>query len=1338
MSVPVYENFDNALGEFPNYDTYDSGQRTQLALQKHVNIRSFVQNSLTEPFTMLLLDEYQMTALDLLTMAQLETLTVVQGENWTNGAVGPQSDRNNFSGISLACGTGETDTQSVMTQTVNISAFATPDYLSLSLPAYPNSSITRSSSFIDLSVDGLTTEVSLAFSSATFTATGSDYEARFPISLVTGIDVTRINAVRFRIVATGSCTFRCLSIRAISATWDYAPIDKNTFYKRLGATVPPSGSLSQTYSFPTALSPVTPTDWPILLFSDGNLGPTVVNVDLGFTIQTGSNLATNTFTVYLRELPMLWTTITTMDTYSMSFLEGLTGLPDWTPEPLDNFADTQSIQVTVKWGTTNQLILFDTISGTSYTYSLPALTTSSNYYVLVQLEGNSLRVRILPQDGVFNINWSTPTFDSTSVIDESFNRRRLGRLGWYAQLKEGNTFIYDFRPRRLVYGEYRSTPLPSITPVTGAQVYSSATPDQQLYNGSIATTGATITPDVTKSSSGHCLKVQCDGLLANEGLITSTVTFDNLIDAVISFDVLSPFPLTALLIGEGRAVALNVPPFTLNHWSHVELPLEAIGNLIIPGPYQLYLIQSNNQAGSFYIDNLSFIEAAVSWQGRVPAADPWNQNNPPWIKYNTRVNSPYDGALLGAGNTLQVRGQLLDQGGFIDRVKILPKYATLGNFVWQDQAPAYGSPPVPSFVSSAGTNPLTITFNATATTFSTSTGFYRWNFGDGNVAFGEVVTYTYQTAGVYTVTLTAIDDLGQKVSTTQNLAIGGYKQTVLNDTPTSYWRLDESGNARVALDQMGRLTPNIVTNPSFEADLAGWAGAAGPAYAGPTTFITTTAQAQSGSQSAQVITTTTIDSGVSFALSSLAANTTYQASAYLRGNSGGENVDLVVRDTTNSINYQPGGGGFVTLTNGWVRYSFSFTTGAATSSQAYFFFGTHNTVSINFFLDSVQLVVGSTLPAYYEGNGGYDGDYTGSFAPNLCTTPLDANSTTGWSTATDGLGLQAGITSFATDNTVSLIPIGTYAAKFVANTSNAQQGAGFAITGTFQSGVTYTFSAYMKGNAGGEQIYMVFGDNSSGDHVFQSFTLTTSWQQFNVQWTPTANRTTVRADFATVGAHAYTWWANAVQITQTPNVVPYSDTQGITFGQTGAITGDTDTAVLFDNPGKGNGNSYTLYGGANVVPLSKIGSLFTFPCSFEFWANPTSGSNTSGTAFEMFGCYGGGNAWMIAILSNLDVYCYGSPWPASGFFPAAGPLTAGSWAQIFVTIDASSNAKFYLNATLQASGVMSGALTPTTNLYIGGGGDQPFGGIIDEVTVYSYALSPSRVMAHYLAGTTLP
>lgn len=170
--IEITDEFTQPNGEWTNYDVIANTQVEALHTQKHVNIRSFVADKPAAAVTLFFMDRLTMFYLDgttatawsagveyhpgeIIEKSEIKYLSIKAGTNksppnaeywnivetggelakfshdasppahvvvvnneaWTFGTVGPQSDRNNWNGISMTCKANvETITQSVMTQ----------------------------------------------------------------------------------------------------------------------------------------------------------------------------------------------------------------------------------------------------------------------------------------------------------------------------------------------------------------------------------------------------------------------------------------------------------------------------------------------------------------------------------------------------------------------------------------------------------------------------------------------------------------------------------------------------------------------------------------------------------------------------------------------------------------------------------------------------------------------------------------------------------------------------------------------------------------------------------------------------------------------------------------------------------------------------------------------------------------------------------------------------------------------------------------------------------------------------------------------------------------------
>jgi len=90
--------------------------------------------------------------------------------------------------------------------------------------------------------------------------------------------------------------------------------------------------------------------------------------------------------------------------------------------------------------------------------------------------------------------------------------------------------------------------------------------------------------------------------------------------------------------------------------------------------------------------------------------------------------------------------------------------------------PAEPPGPAASFTASpaSGTSPLTVSFNASASTYEDGTiSWYEWDFGDGAVGYGRTTVHTYFSSGAhaFTATLTVYGADGKTGTATRSVAV---------------------------------------------------------------------------------------------------------------------------------------------------------------------------------------------------------------------------------------------------------------------------------------------------------------------------------------------------------------------------------------------------------------------------------------------------------------------------------------------------------------------------------------------------------------------------------------
>lgn len=819
MTVAIREDFNHAAGELANYDCFDVDQRNALFTQRHVDIRSFYPSAMTTPATLDDLAIYTMAELDAMTMTQIEALATVvsEGEGWTAGTVGSQADRNHWNGISLTCPIGQTITASVMDPLDLDANFDDDDFISVALPDFPLASLNLTSTVIrftssatgDFSAVG--ENVAVAFNSANLVAplVSGNTELRFKRQYINTIDLTAVTGVRFEVQATGATTFRALAIRLLDKNWVYAPIDTDTQRDRLVKPVTLTGTATTTSAFPAATSPITPSAWPVLFRAtdpSGDDDPRPVDASIGMPFFTGTVSGNNTISLFFREVPVDTVTQLDLDTdgttvVTQGTLDGLHHQPDYnilaygarrqsdldglTMEDLDgetmaslervhDYLAASWIEVTLTWGLSGATLSLLNAEGDGYDDPV-TLSASTHYYLFAELEDTKLRVRILPADERGILNW-TPTYDSYVVNDPSLYLRRRGRVGWYASFTDGDAFVGGFRPHSVTFGEYRSHPLASHTPVAGAQIsVESAAVTEGISVVGVGPYGGIVELDTAKSPSGRGWKITT-GDVPMQGVATNPFTVENWDTLDLSFDILSPFTepvFVAYLEGPLRQrIPLKVPPIGRNRWQRVHIDHYAT-HQYQTGTYSLVLMQATTEPAVWYLDSVSATTRQIDCFARSVDPGASGDNQAVWSPFRSAANNP-NGAVFfrDKGRAFQWSAKVRVQDAIVGPVNAKPIYAELGRplstEVVTEIPPVLGDNQL-SFSWSPALSNLTYTIDSvvyspdaprlavdTAITF-TAVGAvpadsgrtivkYEWDFGDGQTATGSSAVHTFKFA----------------------------------------------------------------------------------------------------------------------------------------------------------------------------------------------------------------------------------------------------------------------------------------------------------------------------------------------------------------------------------------------------------------------------------------------------------------------------------------------------------------------------------------------------------------------------------------------------------------
>lgn len=576
-------------------------------------------------------------------------------------------------------------------------------------------------------------------------------------------------------------------------------------------------------NFPVSNDIAWPSDFPILWKSDdlsqGSKDPRPIDISVSTSFTAGSlTLATgsdedhfNVFAQYFRDVPTDDQIMLELNSITQADLDIKGKQPDFgragyitrDQENLNTFEqedledDTQFdierlpdysehtwLVVKLSWCKTaasNTLTILNaddegyTFSGITLNPSLKGDLDRGEYILLTDLKGSTIRVRIYGLNQIGNIDESNLVFDSGLIDDDILIKRRKGRVGWWAQLVDGDASINDIRTRGLNFGEIITKELQSITPVKGVSLYAGTTSNKELLTEIQTAPWGTRTDiglDPGASTTGKAYKITSSPQSALQGIASNQFLLDDPDDLNISFDIRFPSAgtdlpggsLTAFLLGPySQAIPINLSAFKKDVWSKVKVTLQ--GGLFQTGIYRLILLQTRPVvSATWWLENLSIQTSTVKWSARSYASDAWGSPEERWVSAGNTLNSLHGGIVFPeVGRGLQVRGQASRQEALISDFKAIPQYATLGRFAWDDEAgndPGYE----PTAFFSTTKNGQTVTVTGSGYDTDGTVTSYLWDFGDDHYDSGMSAVHTYDRAGTYTVTLIVSDDYGNLAS----------------------------------------------------------------------------------------------------------------------------------------------------------------------------------------------------------------------------------------------------------------------------------------------------------------------------------------------------------------------------------------------------------------------------------------------------------------------------------------------------------------------------------------------------------------------------------------------
>lgn len=156
---------------------------------------------------------------------------------------------------------------------------------------------------------------------------------------------------------------------------------------------------------------------------------------------------------------------------------------------------------------------------------------------------------------------------------------------------------------------------------------------------------------------------------------------------------------------------------------------------------------------------------------------------------------------------------------------------------------------------------------------------------------------------------------------------------------------------------------NEITNPGFEVNTTGWGTASSFRNNSGATLTRVTTEHHTGVAALRVVTTATANQGADFTALSVVAGRPKTVAGWVKGNVGGESVQLMVGDGTVG-----NASSTIVCTTSWQRVSVTLTP-VATGTTGAAFIQTAASVK-TFFVDDVLAVDGTVAPTYFDGSSG--------------------------------------------------------------------------------------------------------------------------------------------------------------------------------------------------------------------------------------------------------------------------------------------------------------------------------------------------------------------------------
>jgi uncharacterized protein (TIGR03382 family) len=217
--------------------------------------------------------------------------------------------------------------------------------------------------------------------------------------------------------------------------------------------------------------------------------------------------------------------------------------------------------------------------------------------------------------------------------------------------------------------------------------------------------------------------------------------------------------------------------------------------------------------------------------------------------------------------------------------------------------------------------------------------------------------------------------------------------------------------------------------------------------------------------------------------------------------------------------------------------------------------------------------------------------------------------------------------------------------------------------------------------------------------------------------------------FAATAAHAATISPNTGSL---GSAADGTNADTVTFGP-GAVTAGGDESAV-----------YTGVSGSNtVVPHQPaLNPVTSSPFTVEFWARPTASDNDDSPVSNRVAS-GDRSGWVFfqrAAGTGWNFRMYSGAGSGLGFDLTGGASNLDEWSHVVATWNGT-NALLYVNGALAdetndpaASGVYN-ASTAANLVVAATDTGSPYTGSVDEVALYTSALSPAQVLSHFTTAS---